>query len=197
MTEAELPGPGLNVERWTDLEALAVSLSSRQLIWVGGLLAPGGPVKIADVREDRLRRLKDEQDLLVVIVESRKAPALPRLRFSVLTLGDSTYERYCEAGRRLDRRLEELGAIRLHPRTDCDVDDEEPAAAWSAAVLSSYAPEPFAGAGRATAALHAEPRPFQGLRLGAAGVFNKRHPLSVHEFREPRHVPTARPPLPL
>lgn len=197
MTVAELPGPGLNVEQWTHLEALAVSLSPQQMIWVSGLLAPGVPVKPADMREYKLRRLKDEQDLLVVIVESREAPALPRLRFSVLALGDSTYERYCEAGRRLDRRLEELGAIRLHPRTDGDVDDEEPAAAWTAAVLSSYAPEPFAGAGRATAAVHAEPRPFQGLRLGAAVAFNKRHPLSVHLFREPRHVPTAQPPLPL
>ena len=37
---------------------------------------------------------------------------------------------YCEAGKRLDRRLEELGAARLHDRVDCDVDYEEPAAGW-------------------------------------------------------------------
>lgn len=59
-----------------------------------------------------------------------RAPSLQRLRFAVLALGDSTYEFFCEAGKRLDRRLEELGAVRLLDRCDCDVDYEADAAAW-------------------------------------------------------------------
>src|SRR3546814_2273670 len=60
-------------------------------------------------------------------------------RFAVLSLGDSSYEFYCEAGKRLDRRFEELAATRLNPRIDCDIDYEEAAAAWSAAMLDMLA----------------------------------------------------------
>src|SRR5690606_38528717 len=74
-------------------------------------------------------------------VEGRKAPRLEGVRFAVLALGDSTYEHYCGAGRRLDARLEELGAERLHERVECDVDYDEPAAAWAKAALELLAPK--------------------------------------------------------
>jgi sulfite reductase (NADPH) flavoprotein alpha-component len=161
------------------------------------LRALGQSVTLVDMGDYKLRRLKAEQDLLVItsthgegdppqaaadffeFVESRKAPALPDVRFAVLALGDSTYERYCEAGRRLDRRLEDLGATRLCPRADCDVDYEDPAALWITGVLSSYAPDAATGAGRATAAVYAEPRASAGLRPTAAVVFDKRHPFGA------------------
>src|SRR3546814_8901517 len=60
-----------------------------------------------------------------------RSPQLPDLRFAVLALGDSTYEHFCAAGKRLDRRFEELGATRLQARIDCDVDYDEPAQARS------------------------------------------------------------------
>lgn len=62
----------------------------------------------------------------------RRAPRLPSLEFAVLALGDTSYPRYCEIGRRVDERLVELGATRLYDRADCDVDFETTAAAWSA-----------------------------------------------------------------
>jgi len=65
----------------------------------------------------------------------RRAPRLPSLEFAVLALGDTSYPRYCEIGRRIDERLVELGAMRLYDRTDCDVDFEVPATAWSARAL--------------------------------------------------------------
>ena len=61
------------------------------------------------------------------------------MRFGVLALGDSTYEKFCEAGKRLDRRFGELGAARLLPRVDCDVDYDDPAGAWIAAALALLA----------------------------------------------------------
>jgi sulfite reductase (NADPH) flavoprotein alpha-component len=69
-------------------------------------------------------------------LEGRKAPQLPGLKYAVLALGDSTYEFYCEAGKRLDRRLDELGAERLIPRVDCDVDYELGAERWIKQVLA-------------------------------------------------------------
>jgi sulfite reductase (NADPH) flavoprotein alpha-component len=113
---------------------------------------------IADMADYKLRKLKDEQDILIItsthgegdppqsakaffeFIEGRKAPRLSDKRYAVLALGDSTYEKYCEAGKRLDRRLAELGATALTARVDCDVDYDEPAAAWMAAVLEQLAP---------------------------------------------------------
>src|SRR5690606_26731374 len=61
---------------------------------------------------------------------SDRAPKLEQLRFSVLALGDSSYEDFCSIGRALDARLEALGAKRVHDRIDCDVDFEDAADAW-------------------------------------------------------------------
>lgn len=120
--------------------------------------AQGIQARLADMAEYKTRGLKDEQDLLVItsthgegdapqtavgffeFLESRKAPKLPQLRFAVLALGDSTYEKYCEAGKRIDRRLEELGAQRLADRVDCDVDYEDAAEAWISTVIADLAP---------------------------------------------------------
>ncbi|QEN86477.1 assimilatory sulfite reductase (NADPH) flavoprotein subunit [Labrys sp. KNU-23] len=159
--------------------ALAASLAERAR-------AEGFSPQLFDMADYKLRGLKEEQDLLLIastygegdppqpaanffeFVESRKAPRLPGLRFAVLALGDSTYERYCEAGKRLDRRFEELGAIRLQPRVDCDVDYDEPAAAWMANVLGHMA-KPASTIAASPAA--AEPRTSTG--------FDKRNPFAA------------------
>ncbi|MED3729032.1 assimilatory sulfite reductase (NADPH) flavoprotein subunit [Priestia endophytica] len=68
-------------------------------------------------------------------LHGRRAPKLEDLRFSVLSLGDSSYEQFCQTGKEFDARLEELGGTRLHPRVDCDLDYDEPAEEWLNGVI--------------------------------------------------------------
>lgn len=70
-------------------------------------------------------------------LHGKRAPKLEDLHFSVLSLGDSSYEFFCQTGKQFDARLEELGGTRLYPRFDCDLDYDEPAAEWLEGIISS------------------------------------------------------------
>ncbi|WP_324742192.1 assimilatory sulfite reductase (NADPH) flavoprotein subunit [Tsuneonella sp. CC-YZS046] len=147
---------------------------------------------MVDMADYKVRQLGQEQDVLIVVstygegdppqpatsffefVEGRRAPRLDGVRFAVLALGDSTYEYYCQAGKRLDRRLEELGAARLAERVDCDVDYEDAAAAWIEAVV-----------GQLSAEAEAAPAP----AAVAAQVFASPDAPSVHDKRNPFSAP--------
>ena len=68
---------------------------------------------------------------------SNGAPRMESLRYSVLALGDSSYPKFCEFGRQLDTRLEELGASRVVARIDCDGDWSDVFEEWSAEALGN------------------------------------------------------------
>ena len=72
----------------------------------------------------------DEARAFVEFLQGRRAPRLPDLRYAVFALGDSSYPQFCATGRLLDERLEALGARRLAPRVDADVDFDRPARDW-------------------------------------------------------------------
>lgn len=59
------------------------------------------------------------------------------VRFSVLALGNTTYDQFCKCGRDFDIALERHGAVRIYPRVDCDVDYDAPAKKWFDGVFSS------------------------------------------------------------
>ncbi|MBI0580857.1 assimilatory sulfite reductase (NADPH) flavoprotein subunit [Neobacillus cucumis] len=112
-------------------------------------------VTLSSMSDYKPNNLKKVQNLLIVVsthgegdppdnamtfhefLHSKRAPKLEGLQFSVLALGDSSYEFFCQTGKQFDDRLEELGGTRLYPRFDCDVDYDEPAAEWLEGVLSS------------------------------------------------------------
>ncbi|TKI21797.1 assimilatory sulfite reductase (NADPH) flavoprotein subunit [Bacillus pumilus] len=92
-------------------------------------------------------------------VHGRRAPKLDHLNFSVLSLGDSSYEFFCQTGKEFDERFKELGGTRLTDRVDCDLDYDEPFSEWLQGVTSSLSegeaaafPQESAGESNQTAA---------------------------------------------
>ena len=68
-------------------------------------------------------------------LNSDDAPLLNGLNYSVLSLGDTSYELFCQAGKDIDARLEKLGANRIYERVDCDIDFEDNYEDWAQGVL--------------------------------------------------------------
>ncbi|MFS0887345.1 assimilatory sulfite reductase (NADPH) flavoprotein subunit [Peribacillus frigoritolerans] len=115
----------------------------------------GFQVTISSMSDFKVNNLKKIENLLIAVsthgegdppdntlsfheyLHGRRAPSLEGLRYSVLALGDSSYEFFCETGKQFDKRLEELGGTRLFPRVDCDLDYDEPASEWLEGVISS------------------------------------------------------------
>ena len=74
-------------------------------------------------------------------LQTDAAKTLSHLNFSVLGLGDTNYENFCAAGKKIDARLETLGAKRIYPFADCDLDYELKAKNWTNGALTALAPE--------------------------------------------------------
>lgn len=84
---------------------------------------------------------------------SDAAPRLDGMRFAVLGLGDTAYVNFCEMGKKIDARLEALGAKRAADRIDLDLDFAKDAANWTDKTLGLLAP---ADAPSATTVVHVD-----------------------------------------
>jgi sulfite reductase (NADPH) flavoprotein alpha-component len=115
--------------------------------------------------------MPDDAELFWEELSAEDAPRLEGLRYAVLALGDSGYDDFCQAGRLIDLRLEQLGAVRLAPRADCDVDFEEPAESWSEEVVAALAAEAPAGTPQQQDAPVSAPAPAR-----ARSPWNRRSP---------------------
>ncbi|WP_400245041.1 assimilatory sulfite reductase (NADPH) flavoprotein subunit [Niallia sp. JL1B1071] len=114
----------------------------------------GFNVTVQSMSDFKPNNLKKIQNLLIIVsthgegdppdtaiafhefLLGKRAPKLEDFHYSVLALGDSSYEFFCETGKQFDERLEELGGTRLYPRVDCDLDFDEPASEWFEGVVS-------------------------------------------------------------
>lgn len=119
--------------------------------------AAGLPHRLHNLADYPPRQLRQEQVALFVIstqgdgdppedaaafhdfLARASAPRLEKLRFGVLALGDSSYPRFCQTGRWLDERLTALGASRVLPRVDCDLDFTASAEDWLNRALTEAA----------------------------------------------------------
>jgi sulfite reductase (NADPH) flavoprotein alpha-component len=79
--------------------------------------------------------MPDNAEMLWEAANSDAAPSLDNVNYSVLALGDTSYDLFCQAGIDWDHKLAALGAKRLFDRVDCDVDFEGPAEKWLSEVI--------------------------------------------------------------
>ena len=109
--------------------------------------------EVRDMNDYPTRQLAQEQNLLIIVsthgegeppiaaeelhqfISGSRAPKLPKLRFAVLALGDTSYLHFCQTGKEFDQRLAELGGTRLLERVDADVDHQTTANQWIEEVL--------------------------------------------------------------
>src|SRR5436190_2277108 len=79
----------------------------------------------------------DNAAQLLTALTAADAPKLDKLSFSVLALGDKNYSDFCGAGRKFDEAFEKLGAKRVLPRVECDLDYEAAAKTWAEAAFKA------------------------------------------------------------
>lgn len=116
-------------------------------------IAEGFETDLIDMADCSIKKLKSVETLLLIVstqgegqppfdaqllhtaLHGDKAPRLEQLKYSVLSLGDSGYEHFCQTGKDFDSCLERLGAERFHSRFDCDADYKPMATAWIESTL--------------------------------------------------------------
>ncbi|MFB7875733.1 sulfite reductase flavoprotein subunit alpha [Nocardia sp. NPDC056064] len=81
--------------------------------------------------------MPDNAELFWDALSATTAPRLEGVAYGVLALGDTGYDGFCQAGKLIDTRLEQLGAHRIVGRADCDIDYETAAAEWVHSAVST------------------------------------------------------------
>jgi len=121
--------------------------------------AAGISVVLKNTADYKVKSIKNETHLLIVastngegeapddaiefheFLLGKKAPKLPNLSYSVLALGDSSYEFFCQTGKDFDERLKALGAKQVTPRIDCDVDYDTDSESWTLNIVETLKEE--------------------------------------------------------
>lgn len=161
------------------------------------LIETGVKSVLVSMADYKPRQIKNETHLALVVsthgegdapddaiefheyLASKKAPKLNGLKYSVLGLGDSSYEFFCQTGKDFDARLSTLGATALAERVDCDVDYEEAVNDWSAKLvdvaqqsLISQSAEvvPIAGAAKEISSQYDKQNPFSAPLLAVQKI---------------------------
>ncbi|MBK1833330.1 flavodoxin domain-containing protein [Roseibacillus ishigakijimensis] len=122
------------------------------------LTAQGHQVTVTDMAEADGEQLAACENLLIItstygdgeppdnaaelheLLQSEAAPKLAGVNYAVLGLGDSEYPDFNQCAKDLDQFLAKLGATRLCPCIESDVDYDEPFAQWQEAVTSALCP---------------------------------------------------------
>jgi sulfite reductase (NADPH) flavoprotein alpha-component len=198
-------------------------LSEKLLAAVQALGMPARMVKAGDYQPREIAKEKllyivisthgdgdppDEARGLYEFLGTKRAPQLPELQYGILALGDTSYPKFCEAGRIVDERLAKLGAKRLLPRVDCDVDFEKLATTWADDALArvrefkeKHLPAGAPGSAMATGVVQPAAAPVESVpeltraQPATAEVLSNQRIVGRGALREVRHVEVAFPGL--
>ena len=117
--------------------------------------AAGMSVNLKNIADYKAKALKSESHVLIVastngegeppddalafheLLHSKKAPKLDHLSYSVLSLGDSSYEFFCQTGKDFDQRFQALGGKQILERVDCDLDYDDEVSTWSSSIIDA------------------------------------------------------------
>jgi len=153
-------------------------------------VASGISVNLKNISDYKAKGLKNETHLLIVastngegeapddaiefheFLLGKKAPKLTNLSYSVLALGDSSYEFFCQTGKDFDDRLKELGAKQVSPRVDCDVDYDTDSEAWILSIVEELKEELTQTSAPLTSVV-------EFATAGATSAYSKQKPLSA------------------
>lgn len=109
--------------------------------------------RVVSMADYKVKSIKDESHLIIVastngegeapddaidlhaFLATKKAPKLDSLKFAVLSLGDSSYEFFCQTGKDFEQRISALGAEIAFERLDADVDYDQVTAPWIESAL--------------------------------------------------------------
>lgn len=112
-------------------------------------------VNLINALDYKFKRIQDEKILILIIstqgegdppeeafalykfIMSKKAPKLENLYYSIFSLGDTSYNFFCQAGKNFDKRFKELGGKTLLNRFDADIEYENDYIRWSEELLVS------------------------------------------------------------
>ena len=155
--------------------------------------AGGINAKVVSMADYKPRQLKAETHLAVIVsthgegdapddavefheyVASKKAPKVNQLKYSVLGLGDTSYEFFCQTAKDFDTRLAALGATAIAARVDCDVDYDSAAKAWADVVIAGIKDD-FSAQTTAVPATFAANAPSL---VSAAATYDKKNPFTA------------------
>ena len=151
--------------------------------------AKGFKTKVLDMADFKNNQLKKEDNIFIIcsthgegvppdtagafhsFVHGKKAPKIDHVNFSVLALGDKSYEFFCKTGQDFDDAFEKMGASRIHDRADCDVDYDDDADTWIESALNNLL-EKVGGGSANTAASTA-------VVAQSAAAFDKKNPFEA------------------
>ncbi|AGW86045.1 Sulfite reductase NADPH flavoprotein alpha-component [Blattabacterium sp. (Nauphoeta cinerea)] len=111
-------------------------------------------VKLINLDEYRLKDLEKENYFFIIIstygegeppssaksffnfIHHNKNLFLKNMKYSVLALGDKSYTYFCKAGYDIDKRLHDIGAMRIVSLHKCDVNYEDQANIWFSKIIN-------------------------------------------------------------